>query len=121
MATSADVASSDHPVNERVIRPSGGGIALRTHAGQTVWMELPENPTTGYAWVVREPSPQVRLSSEFIHSITEDEEGAPGTRRFGLVAVTAGTYSLLFEFVRPWGEATPIRRLRVDLFVEGTE
>jgi inhibitor of cysteine peptidase len=84
--------------------------------GETVKLELSENPTTGYRWSIPDVGPALRILDESY----EAPSGAPGSggvRRWTLAADKAGTIPLQLEFKRSW-QPQPARTFAVTLVVK---
>ncbi len=96
---------------------AGAGAAdqtLKLAVGQQATIELEENPSTGYRWVV-DAKASVNASILRIHDRGFSQKaggkpllGAPGIHRWSIEATSAGSASVTFVYGRSW-EATPVR------------
>ena len=85
---------------------------VRLHIGDTIVVELPENPTTGFRWQGSPDSQLVPSADQFVPS----RDAAPGgggirTLRFGVVA--AGDGRLKLQLRREWETAMPQQSLEI--------
>jgi inhibitor of cysteine peptidase len=91
---------------------------LRLAIGQSATIELQENPSTGYRWVV-----DTKTSSNLSILHIDDRGfsrnaanshllGAPGVHRWSVKAESPGSASITFVYGRPW-EASVARRHQV--------
>lgn len=75
--------------------------------GCTIYIDLPENPTTGYSWEM-DTGGLTLVSDEYIaDSKTEGMMGAGGIHKWELLADNKGTYQIKGIYKRPWEETTP--------------
>lgn len=80
-------------------------------AGSNVTIALTDNPSTGYRWHLS----LVDIADAGFEPGGAKLVGAPGTRRFRIVARRAGAAVAVFEYVRPWEHAEAIRRHVVNI------
>jgi len=102
---------------------SGAGAAdqaLKLTVGQQAIIELEENPSTGYRWVV-DAKASVNASILRIDdrgfsrsSAGKPLLGAPGIHRWSIEATSAGSASITFVYGRSW-EAAGIRTHQVSI------
>ncbi|MGI6153664.1 MAG: protease inhibitor I42 family protein [Christensenellaceae bacterium] len=84
-------------------------------------IELPGNPTTGYAWeytaapegIVRETANDYAQAKG-----TEDTAGAGGTFSFTFEGANAGDTTLTFSYLRSWEEEGPVATVDISLSVD---
>jgi inhibitor of cysteine peptidase len=69
--------------------------------GDTIKLELSENPTTGYRWRMPDVSPALRIVEESYEAPTGGP-GKGGLRRWFLAADMAGAIPLRLELKRSW-------------------
>ncbi len=85
------------------------GQTLGVAKGQTLVVELPANPSTGYTWVVLALPSVVETVGEpaFASGASESSMvvGAGGTMTLTFRAVEAGTGKLELGYMRPWETA----------------
>ncbi|HMN94881.1 MAG TPA: protease inhibitor I42 family protein [Phycisphaerales bacterium] len=89
--------------------------------GDTLKVELPANPTTGYSWeVAGDPGPVLAPLGawEFNHDRT-DLVGAPGLSILRLRAASGGAVALRLGYRRPWEDpATAAQTWQIDVSVK---
>jgi inhibitor of cysteine peptidase len=83
---------------------SANGSTVVLAAGQALLIELPENPTTGYRWVMQ-PCSGMRLD-ENTFSPGGGGIGAGGIRRLKLSATATGAHRLTLLQCREWEPAS---------------
>jgi inhibitor of cysteine peptidase len=102
---------------------TGAGAAdqtLNLTVGQQAIIELEENPSTGYRWVVdakASVNPSILRIDDRGFSRSSGGKpllGAPATHRWTIEATSAGNASISFVYGRPW-EATVIRTHQVTI------
>lgn len=82
-----------------------GKCPLQLHAGQTLNIALPSNPTTGFRWVVADAASGVlRSLGPEVYVTPEDAGlvGAGGQSTWRYQAYQAGEGRLLMNYQRPW-------------------
>jgi inhibitor of cysteine peptidase len=82
-----------------------GKCPMQLHAGQTLTVTLPSNPTTGFRWVVADAAPGVlRSLGPEVYVTPEDAGlvGAGGQSIWRYQAYQAGEGRLLMQYQRPW-------------------
>ncbi len=88
-------------------------------AGSIVTIALTDNPSTGYRWRLDEAASTdlslVDIADAGFEPGGAKLVGAPGTRRFRIVARRAGTAVAVFEYGRSWERAGAIRRHVVNI------
>jgi inhibitor of cysteine peptidase len=101
----------------------GAGAAdqtLRLTVGQPAVIELEENPSTGYRWVVDAKAGVnasiLRIDDRGFSRSSAGKPllGAPGTHRWSIEATSAGNASISFVYGRSW-EAAVIRTHQVTI------
>jgi inhibitor of cysteine peptidase len=98
----------------------GGPVALAV--GQELAVQLQANVTTGYAWSVASPVPEVLTVVEpgtyRASAASEGRVGAGGTTSFVFRAVRPGKGVLDLAYRRPWEtDVAPARTARFDVEV----
>ncbi len=93
---------------------------IRLVAGSSAVIALTENPSTGYRWRLNKEAstdlPLVAISDAgFDAGGGKPLIGAPGTRRFRIVARRSGIAIAVFDYVRPWEHAAGSRRHTVNI------
>src|SRR5512140_78042 len=106
-----------------VMAVAGAGAAdqaLRLTVGQQALIELEENPSTGYRWVVDAKAgvnPSILRIDDRGFSRSSGGKpllGAPGIHRWSIEATSAGNASISFVYGRSW-EAAVIRTHQVTI------
>jgi inhibitor of cysteine peptidase len=86
---------------------------IRLAVGQTALIALQENPSTGYRWELSGSASRnlslVDISDAGFARGASRLLGAPGTRRFKIVAREPGTALAVFDYARPWERVEPAR------------
>lgn len=71
--------------------------------GDSIVVTLPENPTTGFRWILNtDLSPVAELRSDAFDQGGREMFGAPGSRRFTFVVAQAGEANLGLENRQEW-------------------
>lgn len=79
-------------------------------------VQLKENPTTGYRWIVEETSGIEQIGNNFM---SDNGIGASGLRVFQFRTTHVGSYELRMKNWREWeGEASVIQRFQVKIIVK---
>ena len=95
---------------------SDSGRELSVAVGDAIEITLPENPGTGYRWIVKTGGePCLSLQSErFERGATVP--GRSGVHRWTFRVTAAGSAALEMNYVRPWEkEAAPARSFTLRL------
>jgi inhibitor of cysteine peptidase len=91
-------------VREIEVRSSGEHVVAST--GDRIVIQVPENATTGYRWVVSDLPNTLTVESDELVPPTSTRPGAGGERRIALNVRGAGEGQLVLSLERPWeGEA----------------
>jgi len=69
--------------------------------GDSFTIELPVNPSTGYAWVASPPMGYVQVSNEIVPLPADAAVGAPTVERWVFSADTPGTGNITFDLYPP--------------------
>jgi inhibitor of cysteine peptidase len=85
-------------------------------AGDTMKLELSENPTTGYRWRIPDVGPGLRILDDSFEAPTGGP-GSGGVRRWTLAADKAGTIPLRLELKRGW-QPDPAQTFTVTFVVK---
>jgi len=83
------------------------GKEFKIRIGETFQVILPENPTTGYIWIVyKSGTPNISLVSKSFSLPREEPPvvGRGGTRVFTFKALKVGSAELVLRLRRPWEE-----------------
>jgi len=76
-------------------------IELSARVGEEVRLELDENPTTGFRWLVESECPEVEVASDFDAPSTS-ALGAGGRRTFKFRVRRPGRYEVTLNHRQPW-------------------
>lgn len=99
------------PVKNIVSIEEQSDCPVHLASGQTLILELPSNPTTGFRWQVRSPTSTVlhSLGPEVYSSAEQmDMVGSAGKSVWRYKAAAPGTGQLLMVYQQPWApEVTP--------------
>jgi inhibitor of cysteine peptidase len=79
------------------------GKILSAHIGDTLCIQLPDNPTTGYTWQLESTDERLLQLESTSYSVTSPGKmGSGGTRTFVFLAVSPGTAEIRFIRRRSW-------------------
>jgi inhibitor of cysteine peptidase len=82
---------------------------IDVHAGDTIVVRLPENPTTGFTWAIDKVRDNViRLRSSEYSPASGAGVGGGGVRSLVFEAISAGTVRLQLKHRREWDADQPI-------------
>jgi len=85
--------------------------------GESLVINLKENPTTGYTWHLNgNPEPHLAFEETTFIPADVNQPGQPGIHRWRLKARESGTAKLDFEYKRSW-ENNSIRHLTFTIQV----
>lgn len=87
----------------QVIGEPDVGRTVDIPVGQTIEIRLPENPTTGFRWLMTGSSGSAcRVLREDFHPPARTLPGAGGERTWQLEAVAVGECDFSITYRRPW-------------------
>jgi inhibitor of cysteine peptidase len=91
-------------LTEIKLTKNDNGKTVETQIGKSVVIELPENPTTGYVWVldVKEGTDVVHLSSSRYTEVNNSGIGGGGMRTFVVNIQSSGTAKIEMKLRRQW-------------------
>jgi inhibitor of cysteine peptidase len=94
-----------------------GAGSVTVSPSDTIVIQLPENPTTGYQWTsVTIPDLLELTSSEFAPP-DRLAPGAGGERVIRVSATRSGNGEVIVRLVRAWQPAAPLEEVRVSVTV----
>jgi inhibitor of cysteine peptidase len=100
-----------------ILTSHDAGSTVSLNSGDTVILELEENPTTGYVWKVEELDSRIlELTGEDLHA-AGGGIGAGGTRKMTFKAIGAGASLLRLKCARPWEPDAPSSTFSVTIDV----
>ena len=89
---------------------SDNGGELSVAVGDAIEIALPENPGTGYRWIVRAGGePCLSLESERFERVGS-MPGRGGVHHWTFKTVAAGSAAIEMSYVRPWEKNVPPAR-----------
>ena len=92
------------------------GQTVAATAGDTIQATLPEQPSTGFTWVVRKPNPNVlKLSGKPKFKPNNDTIGAAGKTMYTYKVVGPGNTSLVADYVSADAPDTPVQTVKVGV------
>ncbi|MFA5335156.1 MAG: protease inhibitor I42 family protein [Candidatus Omnitrophota bacterium] len=96
-------------------RDSGKTIEMRT--GNSILIELPGNPTTGYTWEVSSVDPSIlHKLGDFKFSTNSNVIGSPGKMALRFRVVGEGRMTLALAYRRSWEKnVAPIKTFSVNV------
>jgi predicted secreted protein len=100
------------------IPASTQSAAITLIVGETVQIDLTENPTTGYCWQIEQMDKRLALiKSTFLPAgYTMDVAGAAGVRSFYVMAKSAGTGTILLANKIPWSP-NPVESVNISITI----
>lgn len=104
----------------KLLTEHDAGTRTMLRSGEQFTIQLAENATTGYQWVltVVDTSCLRLVQDGFVPRGEEGAVGAEGQRSFTFEAVRPGTTTLDLRYYQPWeGEASAARQLRYTVEV----
>jgi inhibitor of cysteine peptidase len=94
------------------IEPKDFGKPVQLHMGDTIVIELQENPTTGFRWQVSAGSHLVPSGDQFVPA-KDAAPGGGGTRILKLGAVAKGNGAVRLQLRREWESSPPQQSFEV--------
>jgi inhibitor of cysteine peptidase len=94
------------------------GQVISFKNGDVLVIRLPENPTTGFRWNVKEADPSLlKLQSDDFSPAKAGGVGAGGVRLFRFAALGLGEAALALDLARAWEPAKPRSQFRLRVSV----
>ena len=94
-----------------VLTEADAGRTVEVAPGTAIELRLPENPTTGYRWVLTlAPAACARIDGDRYLAPSGQAVGAGGLRVVGIAAVTGSPCALDLAYRRPWEQVAPAAR-----------
>lgn len=117
-SATASVAADGAAPTETVVRVDDDGKTFEIARGATLVFKLVTHGGTGYAWT---PSPvdggPLALHGERTTELSSDVPGAPRMDVYRFVGEAPGTTTIEMGLRRPWGDAPPVKTVRVTVNV----
>jgi inhibitor of cysteine peptidase len=103
---------------EIVAREKNNGDTLAARVGDTLTIEVPENPTTGFRWApVGVDSNMVDLQTDDFRPEVSAAVGGGGVRLFRFLVKAPGLVRLQLKLVRTWESGAASKTFDVTLDV----
>jgi inhibitor of cysteine peptidase len=93
------------------------GATLQMRVGQTLLIQLPANPTTGYTWTVNGSVAPLTKSGKTNYAANSSAMGAGGTQSLTFYAENTGTATITLDYRRPWENDPPAKTFTVTFTV----
>lgn len=101
-----------------ILNENYSGRTVRVGMGALLTIQLQENPTTGYRWIVERSSGLAFIGDQF--HMSSKSPGASGTREFQFRVTARGFHDLTLVNRRDWeSESSAIGRFAVRIEVGG--
>ncbi|WP_416045867.1 protease inhibitor I42 family protein [Priestia megaterium] len=84
-----------------ILKAQDSGRIINMNVGDTFFVHLQENPTTGYRWTVDSTHGMKELENQLKLG---EAVGAAGTRLFQFQTTGVGSYVLRMKYYRQWEE-----------------
>lgn len=76
---------------------------LELDRGESIVLNLPENPSTGYQWQLMKPVNLFKVEEVYVETEAKDHHvGVAGVKTFTFTAEQAGQDEINLVYVRPW-------------------
>jgi inhibitor of cysteine peptidase len=104
-------------MDSHLITEADHGKTIDLRKGDSLTIRLPENPTTGFRWVLNEHDGlALEPTASPVFEPSGSAVGAGGGRTFGFLAKVPGEYGIAFNLRRPWEkEVSPGRTFAVNV------
>lgn len=89
-------------MSEFRLTPRDHGSAVSAHTGDTIVVELPEIPATGYRWAVASDNSILSVDQDNFQISNAETVGGGGIRIFHFTARRPDDFELRLTLVRPW-------------------
>ncbi|PAV11117.1 hypothetical protein ASJ81_11470 [Methanosarcina spelaei] len=104
-------ASNTSSLKQQVITEADNGTSISLENGNTFYLKLKENPTTGYSWELNLSQGLNNISGEYYppeqpEGIKEPLVGAGGVHLWEIKAVSKGSQQVTGIYKRPWEKLT---------------
>lgn len=101
-----------------VVTETDAGRTVEVAPGTAVQLRLPENPTTGYRWVLTlAPAACARIDDDRHLAPSGQAVGAGGLRVVGIAAITASPCVADLAYRQPWEQDVPVAKALTFRFV----
>jgi inhibitor of cysteine peptidase len=102
---------TSNPSAPEEVDAGDGSAPVALQVGQTVKIDLEENPSTGYTWQWECDTPEAveLVGDDYVQGGEEDMVGAPGMRSFRFKALAPATATISFTYGQDWdgGQQAP--------------
>lgn len=100
-------SSSTLPAKQQILTETNNGTTINFENGETFYLRLRENPSTGYSWQLNLSHGLHILNDEYAQDqAPEGYTGVPGTHQWKIKAVTSGNQQITGIYKRPWENVT---------------
>lgn len=100
-----------------VLTEQNSGCTVNIKIGEIFIIQLKENPTTGYRWMVETIYGVKQIEDQFI--LLENTVGGAGIRILQFCVLNIGTYELHIKKWQEWsGEVSVIQRFQIKIIVK---
>ena len=112
----AQSVKSTPPVN---LTDKDNGKAVQLRVGQTLTIQLPSNPTTGFSWTLPEKPVLLAVEkNEYVASTAKNGmAGVGGTQAFSFAAKDVGSATITLNYRRPWENDPPAKTFTVTITI----
>lgn len=106
-------------MTEIAVRQENNGSTVAAKVGDSLLVELPENPTTAFRWTPAELDASVVAlqTDEFILG-TNSAVGGGGVRVFRFLATGSGSARLRLKLARAWTSDVPSKLFEIQINVQ---
>jgi inhibitor of cysteine peptidase len=100
-------SSGSMMLKNQAITEADNGKTINLENGETFYLKLKENPSTGYSWQLNLSQGLNILSDEYIQDpAPEGYTGVSGTHQWKIKAITEGSQQIKGIYKRPWENET---------------
>lgn len=102
-----------------VITQTENGQSVQAHSGNTIVVQLDENASTGYTWVVSKTDATILTLQTSTYTASGNAPGSGGTRVFTFLAKKPGTVHLQLKYWRSFvGDSSVTERYSATIEVQ---
>lgn len=89
------------------ITEAQNGKSVTARIGDTIALQLGENPTTGYQWAIKQIDPSILVQQRDEYQSSSNMPGSSGTRTIVFRAAAQGITTIALTNERSWEPANP--------------
>lgn len=118
---SSAVSSTAHStrsesVSTRSFTSGDSGTTIQANLGDTMTIQLPENPTTGFRWAIQDADDSILDLQSSDYKTAQPGVGGGGQRTFTFGVKAAGTTDLQLKEWREWeGDRSITQRFNITI------